>query len=388
VRNRYVDLLRAAAIVRVVIYHTIGGGWLTVLFPAMGLMFSLGGSLMAASLDRSGPSAVVRRMRRILPPVWILAVFAVSVMAIVGGLTGGWRLVLWFLPLDDPPMTSWGAGFLGMFWYIRTYVWFILLSPLLLPAFRRWPIVSLVTPFVALIALEASQRFANDLHTDLLLYAPMWMLGFAHHDGTLRRLPKRLIWSVSAVLAGAGLAWMWTHQGTRGVDLNDIPLANVPISIAFLLFVLSIEPRVTSLGRATGLIEAINRRALTVYLWHEPSVALVMWLLSLAGLTLLSGWGQVARVGMVFATVAVVALALGWVEDLAARRKPALWRVPRKAAQRPVPPTAAQRSVPRAAVEPTVPTTRPAIPAPASPVPDRALEGTLALVGARGGQGS
>jgi len=60
-RNRYVDLLRALAIVRVVVYHTTGWAFLTVLFPAMSVMFALGGSLMAASLDRSGTAAVGRR---------------------------------------------------------------------------------------------------------------------------------------------------------------------------------------------------------------------------------------------------------------------------------------------------------------------------------------
>ena len=51
-RNRYVDLLRALAIVRVVFHHNIGWALLTVAFPTMSLMFALDGSLMASSLDR------------------------------------------------------------------------------------------------------------------------------------------------------------------------------------------------------------------------------------------------------------------------------------------------------------------------------------------------
>ena len=47
-RNRYIDTLRAAAILRVIVYHAFGGAWLTILRPAMGVMFALGGSLMAA----------------------------------------------------------------------------------------------------------------------------------------------------------------------------------------------------------------------------------------------------------------------------------------------------------------------------------------------------
>src|SRR5436190_22375998 len=85
VRNRYIDVLRTVAIVRVIVYHTLGFWWLTVIFPAMGLMFALGGSLMAASIDRSGPAAIGRRLRRILLPVWVLASIAVVSMSFVGG---------------------------------------------------------------------------------------------------------------------------------------------------------------------------------------------------------------------------------------------------------------------------------------------------------------
>src|SRR5690242_2610875 len=37
-RNRYIDTLRAGAIVRVVVYHAFGWAWLTVALPAMGVM--------------------------------------------------------------------------------------------------------------------------------------------------------------------------------------------------------------------------------------------------------------------------------------------------------------------------------------------------------------
>lgn len=51
-RDRYLDLLRSLALVRVVLYHLFGWAWLTVLFPSMGVMFALAGSLMARSLSR------------------------------------------------------------------------------------------------------------------------------------------------------------------------------------------------------------------------------------------------------------------------------------------------------------------------------------------------
>jgi hypothetical protein len=101
-RNRYVDLLRALAIVRVVFHHNIGWALLTVAFRAMSLTFALDGSLMASSLDRSGPPTIGRRLPSSL---WALAAFFVPAM-VVTGLAVDWRMLLWGPPLSDPPATA------------------------------------------------------------------------------------------------------------------------------------------------------------------------------------------------------------------------------------------------------------------------------------------
>src|SRR3954453_12257866 len=85
VRNRYLDLLRAAAIVRVIVYHLFGWPWLSIALPAMGIMFALAGSLTAASLEkRAGRQVVFARLRRLLPPLWLLGLLAVPVMLVIG----------------------------------------------------------------------------------------------------------------------------------------------------------------------------------------------------------------------------------------------------------------------------------------------------------------
>jgi peptidoglycan/LPS O-acetylase OafA/YrhL len=324
VRNQYVDLLRAAAIVRVVVYHTLGFWWLTVTFPAMGLMFALGGSLMAASLDRAGVRAIGRRMRRILPPVWLLGGIAVTAMFFVGGMHARWRLLLWVLPLSDPPASEWGAEWLAMIWYIRSYLWFIVLSPVLLWLFRRWSIPSLAVPFGVLVALVASGFGTGGTLRDFFLYAPAWMLGFAHHDGMLRRLSRRTLWIVVLALASSGLTLLFSSPGPRGYDLNDAPVADALWSTAFLLVLLSYAPKVLSLGRARPLVEAVNRRALTIYLWHVCAIGLVDFAAAVAGISLLGTLGGAIELAGVFAVVAVAMLAFGWVEDVAARRRPTL----------------------------------------------------------------
>jgi peptidoglycan/LPS O-acetylase OafA/YrhL len=328
VRNRYIDLLRAAAIIRVVVYHTLGFWWLTVIFPAMGLMFALGGSLMAASLDRAGPQAVVRRFRRILPPVWLLGAIAVSAMFLMGGMHNRWKLLLWVFPLSDPPSTPWGAEWLAMIWYVRSYLWFILLSPIMLWLFRRWPIPSLLVPFGVLVAIVASNSGIGGPLRDFFFYAPAWMLGFAYHDGTLQRLSKKLVWALAVPIGAVGLALLFTHPGPRVYDLNDAPISDALWSTAFLLILLSHAPKVLSLGKVNAPVEAVNRRALTIYLWHQGAIALVDFAALLLGISLLGHMGGAIELSGVFLVLALAVLAFGWVEDLAARRKPTLVPVP------------------------------------------------------------
>ena len=161
-RNRYLDLLRAAAIVRVIVYHLYGWPWLSVVLPAMGIMFTLAGSLTAASLGkRPAEQVVAARLRRVLPPLWLLGVIAVPVMLVVGWTleTDGdhpfrlSRLALWILPVGDPPGSQQGIDAWEPLWYIRAYVWFALLSPALFALYRRigWAAVALPLALTLLV---------------------------------------------------------------------------------------------------------------------------------------------------------------------------------------------------------------------------------------------
>ncbi|WP_350933602.1 acyltransferase family protein [Micromonospora mangrovi] len=358
-RNRYLDLLRFLAIVRVVVYHVTGYAALTLVFPAMSVMFALAGSLMAASLDRTGPSAVARRLRRLLPSLWVAAAVFVPAMLLTG-LPWSTKVLLWLFPVGDPPANYWGGLALSPIWYLRDYLWFVLASPVALWLFRRAPLPTLLAPYVLLLVIEVGiLPDAPTVLREFGLYFGAWLFGFAHHDGLLARLANRVLVPVAVVLAGAGIGWIVTHPGPRGYDLNDIHLGNALWSAAFILVVIGRAPAAAAwvdrnrlFGRAVTLV---NRRALTVYLWHMPFVVLLTPLVGLVGWSVRDPVGLAVRVVLVFALVGVVTLLVGWVEDLAARRPPELLpggrrrgpvRPPVAAPASPAPAGAATRLVP------------------------------------------
>lgn len=350
VRNRYLDLLRAAAIVRVIVYHLFGWPWLSLLLPAMGVMFALAGSLAAGSLEkRPAGKVVVSRLRRLLPPLWLLGLLAVPVMIALGwagehhgehpfDLRHSWHLLFWIFPLGDPPGSTRAADAWDPLWYIRAYVWFLLLSPVMYLVYRRIGWLAVIAPLAGFVVLHKTgitlPNTADTVMWDFLTFAACWMTGFAHHDGRLRRLGPGTVVFCALVLGAAGLYWQHGHQGEQPWDLNDVPESQALWSLAFVLLALRWEPSMTWLPRVRPLdrlVTLLNARAVTIYLWHNIAITAVWPLLSLIALGGVTfddlGHGLDGPVDLVTAMLLtlVAVLAFGWVEDLAAKRRPRLW---------------------------------------------------------------
>lgn len=336
-RERYLDVLRAVALLRVVVYHTYGYAWLTFVFPSMGVMFALAGSLTAASMERYAAYRVVySRVRRLLPSLWLLALIVVPVMFWHGWplLTEGrpfdWlNLAYWILPVLDPPASAWGAATTQVLWYVRAYLWFVLLSPAGLLLFRRWPVATTVAPLAVVVATALPVLNVERLGStgpallDFGTYGACWMLGFAHRAGMIRRIPLPALFGLAAGAMLLGASWALTHPDpVFGYDLNEIPLAQALWCPGAVLVLLRWSPGLTWLDRVPvlgRLVTVVNARALTVYLWHNIAIELAVPVNDRLGLY--DPWQLFATA---WALIAVAVLAFGWVEDIAARRRPRL----------------------------------------------------------------
>ena len=351
VRNRYLDLLRAVAIVRVIVYHHFGWPLLSIVFPAMGVMFAVAGSLTAASLaKRSAGNVVVSRMRRLLPPVWLLGLVAVPAM-----LYAGWQtepdgqhpfspasLVFWILPLGDPPGSDSGAFVWDALWYVRTYLWLVLISPLLYPVFKKvgWPLLAL--PLLLMVVLERGSfgmpASVESALWDLATYGACWIAGFAHRDGRLGRTHPFVVVTGFLALAGTGLYWLVQGHAETGWDLNEVSEAQAVYSLAFVLIALRWQPpidRIVTNPSVDRFVNLLNARAVTVYLWHGAAIAAVWPILEFVSMEDLGKFEAPITLSITFGVTAVAVMLFGWAEDLAAKRRPRLWpadETPRPAA--------------------------------------------------------
>ncbi|MFV2021754.1 acyltransferase family protein [Micromonospora sp. LOL_023] len=292
-------------------------------------MFGIAGHLMAASLDRYGPAAVARRMVRMILPFWAFSLVALALMHSVGRPADparriGWdELIWWILPLQVPSAgeATWAWPFTIGLWYISTYLWLILISPVALLLIRRWPGSCVVASIVILIGFHLGQIEQGFY---IVSYLPCWLLGLASHGGRLQRIPARTFYATASALAVVGGCWiaifMATHPATA---LNHVPIATTLWSMAWAVVLLRPHSRVqlhrlSEYPAVCQVLRLINTWAVTIYLWHIVAGALIVAVLTPA-LPPDSAANLVLRViGMAILT-ALAVVSFGWVETLSSR---------------------------------------------------------------------
>ncbi|HVW32234.1 MAG TPA: acyltransferase family protein, partial [Acidimicrobiia bacterium] len=339
-RDLAIDLIRVVAIGRVVVWHAFPARWLTFV-AAVPLLFFVTGSLLARSRRRSAPRAVVLgRLRRLLPSVWLYGAVLLVAGAVQTHLhpssAGRPALALrdvasWLAPLVDPRVSGLSGPWLTThLWYIRAYVWVVLLAPVLLRLAGR---LRAVVPFVGagVVVLELAGHRAvpvlwpGPAHVvlgDALVYGLFALLGMAYEA-------RRPLLSWRRAVAGATACALATAAfiGTFGLPaggVNDSYPLIVFTGIGWLLMVGGAEPAIRRLAarrRLATVVAAVNRRAVTVYLWHPAAIMVAYAATDHLGAVDGNRWLRFAAVmTLTVACTAGAALVAGGAEDWAARR--------------------------------------------------------------------
>ena len=348
-RAAYLDLLRLVALIGVIIYQWFGWNWTPIVIPFAALTFSVAGVLIAGSLDRSAAfpwTVLAKRVRRVVLPVWGVAVVAIPLMVWYGAAAGagpgigsapGWRsMLLWVVPLFEPPSSAWGTTWTGSLWFVPAYLWLALISPPLLWCFRRWPLRTAAFPALglalALSGIWSPSSLLGEVLLTFALFGGYWLIGFAHHDNRIKTMSLPLLMLLSLILMGMGLAGTMRAGGVTAAHLAGLPVANSLWGAGVVLLLLRLHgpavSRATSRPRPAWVraaLAGVQGRALTIYLWSFPA----FWI-SAALLTRYASSPQsdaeaiTQQVVLALALILVPVVLLGWLEDLAIGRSPRL----------------------------------------------------------------
>ena len=288
-RDARLDLLRLVALIGVIIYQSFGWSWTPIAIPFAALTFAIAGALMAGSLDRSTTNpwtVLAKRVRRVVLPVWGLAAVAVPLMVWYGaghgtGASPDWRsMLLWIVPLFEPPSSAWGTAWTGSLWFVPAYLWLALISPPLLWCFRKWPLRTAALPVLGLaLALSAMWSPSSPLGEVLLtfaLFGGYWLIGFAYHDNRLQRMSLTSVIILSLILMSAGLVATLRVGDVTAASLAGLPVANSLWGAGAVILLLRLygkQSRPHSTWVRTALA-GVQGRALTIFLWSFPAFSI------------------------------------------------------------------------------------------------------------------
>lgn len=313
-RNRYVDLLRVAALGTVVLGHwlvidvvyrrgELSGqnvleqapytAWLTLVFQTMPVFFLAGGFANASSWsshrDRGG-SWPAWLQRRVCGLAWPTTVYVGAVTAVVGVLGA---------TVSDPDTLSVAAWVVALhLWFLAVYLVLLALTPVQVALHRRWGLAVPVGAAGTVVLVDLAVLGASVEPLGWAGYVLVWgcvhQLGVAWQAGALTR-SRALPVGVAAVglVALAGLV----RWGPYPVSMVGVPGAEVqntsPPTLALLAFACTQAGVLVAAERLAARrlesparwarVSAANRLAITVYLWHMVPVVLIALTLYPAG---------------------------------------------------------------------------------------------------------
>jgi surface polysaccharide O-acyltransferase-like enzyme len=312
-RNRYVDFLRAASIIVVVLGHWLMAapqmltgdfrvdflltaapwtGYLTWILQVMPIFFLVGGYANAVSWrssQRKGDtygSWLRARLRRLLLPVMpLLAVWTVGAhLLLQSGL--------------DPELVRIGsqAAFVPV-WFLATYVMVVAFTPITLALWDRYGwkalvVTGLLAGLVDLVSLSGLVPASAGFINYMFVWGTVHSLGYAWADSRIGGITHRLAASVAGLAATAALVVLGPYPVamvglvTNGVNNSQPPkvtLLTLAVFQAGLILALEGPARrwLEGVRVWTGVV-LVSGRIMTLYLWHMTAMVLVIGSLLLA----------------------------------------------------------------------------------------------------------
>jgi hypothetical protein len=319
-RDRFVDLLRAAAIAVVILWHwslsltqwrdgelvmpnpidAVPGAWLaTWVLQVMPIFFFVGGFANHAgwtSVRREGGGALdfwrKRARRLLLPTVLFLAAWA-TFEAAAHLVIGDYRSVV-----------EWGMIVFIPLWFLLAYIWVVALTPFTARLHELGGVLTLVLLAVP-VALVDVGRFVLEVEwlgyvNTALVWVFVHQLGYFYRDGSLLRVGWRgqaalALGAVGGLIVLTALpVYPRSMVATRDVDFSHMfPTTAVMgvVAMAQAGLALLLRERVNRWLERSGpwkVVIALNAVIMTVFLWHMTAYVAALGLYEASGADLLT----------------------------------------------------------------------------------------------------
>jgi peptidoglycan/LPS O-acetylase OafA/YrhL len=344
-RDRYVDLVRVAAILMVVLGHWLVGVVevrdgavvvdrliaivpetqpLTWLFQVLPLFFLVGGAVNAGSWLRAREGGEVwavwlrRRARRLLGPLLPLLALWLPLTA-----------VLRLTPVPEGWIAAAVDNALLPVWFLAVYVLAVALVPVTWALHRRFGVGVLVGLLAATALVDVLVRAGLPLVGSvnyLLVWGGAHQVGYLWHDGRLPRGPAATLGlagggaaAMAALLTVGGYPVAMVAPG-RGIPDNTDPpslalWALLAVQLGVVLALRGPLERRLRRPRVWAPVVLLGSVTMTIFLWHMTAAVLVAAAVHPTGLwpetaTIDAGWWALRPVWLLLCTVVLALLVL------------------------------------------------------------------------------
>lgn len=308
-RDTGIDFLRALCVAGVVLLHAVmvgvtvadgrpvfanasEGTWWIVpiswMLQVMPLFFIIGGfaGFLAhrRHLERGGAASgfVAARVHRLLRP----AVFAIGIVGTALALLG---------LAGVPPEIVEIAGFrYGQpLWFLGVFLLCQALLPALARAHGRMPKTTLAALVLSALAVDILRALTGIEGVGFINLAFVWLslqqIGFFLADGTIDRVsrPTRTVAGASALAVLIATFVGGVYSPDLVANINPPTGALLLVGVVHLSAVSLLRDRITAFSRRpvpAAFSAFVNRRTMTIYLWHMPMLLGMAGLLAVAAL--------------------------------------------------------------------------------------------------------
>lgn len=308
-RDTTIDFLRAICVTGVVLLHAImvgvtvvdgspvfsnaseGTGWIVPIswvLQVMPLFFIIGGFAGYTSFRRTqerGDTAagfLAARVHRLLRP----ALFAI-------GIVGAALAALSVAGMPAEIIAVAGFRYSQPLWFLAVFLGSQALLPALAGAHARKPLIAVAALVAASLGVDALRAITGLEGLGFLNLAFVWLalqqIGFFLADGTVDGLRRR-----TRAIAGAVALITLISGFTTGVyspdlvaNINPPTTALLLVGVVHLSAVSLLRDRIGVLSRRpvpAAFSAFVNRRTMTIYLWHMPALLAMAGICALASL--------------------------------------------------------------------------------------------------------
>lgn len=301
-RLAYVDVMRTVAVLRVVVNHALPWAWLKW-FESLPVMFFVSGTLVGRSL-RTRPWRAVfwGRLNRLAVPTAVYLAFAAAMK-----------------------LTGWLGGTDTHLWYIWTFLVFVALSGVYRWLIQRAALATMVVMGALVVVLTITH---NNEPAIGMAYQMAWVAGMIWAERDCEVPPRSFLVATAGIGAAVAVVsvayWLGlaatidSPAGADQVTPSQLGIAMAALGAAWLAVGMLARRQLEASMHVRGLgtfIRYLNRRLLTIYLWHLPATILARNLS--IDLGLVGFWSAVFVLGVTFALTAAATVLLGGLEDRA-----------------------------------------------------------------------